>query len=337
MTPHGRIVASAFRPHPLLPGAHLQTILPNLLRPLPPLAIRRERLELDDGDFLELGWAGAGEGPLVLLLHGLAGSFESKYLRGTARRLVAAGLRCVILQMRGAGPEPNRLARCYHHGASEDVHEVVARLAQRAPGAPLAAAGWSLGANVLLKYLGEAGASTPLACATAASPPFRLEPCAERLRTGFSRVYQARLLRELKAGLKRKYATLTATIDLQAAYAAPDFFAFDEAHTAPVNGYASAADYYARAACGSFLGGIRRPTLVLHAADDPFMKPEILPRPEDLAPAVTLELAERGGHVGFIAAGPLGLPQAWLERRMAGWLIAQLAGERAPGAAPLPA
>ncbi|HUP91193.1 MAG TPA: hydrolase [Solimonas sp.] len=316
--PHGRILQSSFRPHPLFRGPHAQTMLPALLRPLPRLAIRRERLELSDGDFVTLGWAGEHKlgAPLVLLVHGLTGSFDSKYLRGAARRLIRRGWRCVIFQQRGAGGEPNRLARSYHHGASDDLREVVVELRRREPKTTLAAAGWSLGANVLLKYLGEDGAAAPLTAAVAASPPFQLRPCAERLRTGTSRVYQRRLLRDLKAALRLKYSQLTPPEGLEAAFAARDFFAFDDAVTAPANGYRDAEDYYARAACGPFLRGIQVPTLVLHAMDDPFMAPSIVPDESALAPAVTLELSKRGGHVGFVAAGRFGQPVPWLERRI---------------------
>src|SRR5258708_32639029 len=154
---HGYIVTSGFRPHPLLRDAHLQTLLGSLARPMPRLDLRVERLELSDGDFVDLGHCGEGDGPLVLLIHGLTGSFESKYLRGTARLLMQRGFRCVAFQQRGAGPEPNRLPRSYHHGASADVTLVLEELRRREPRTPLYAAGWSLAPTALLKLLGEDG------------------------------------------------------------------------------------------------------------------------------------------------------------------------------------
>jgi predicted alpha/beta-fold hydrolase len=320
---HGRIVRSSFVPHPLLRSAHVQTLLPQF-RPLPELALELERLELADGDFVMLGWCGPRDGPLAVLLHGLGGGFDSKYLRGTARRLVARGARCALLLMRGAGDEPNRLPQTYHQGASHDLREVIDTLAARAPRRAMVAAGWSLGANVLLKYLGEAGAATPLQCAAAACAPFRLEACALRLRRGISRVYQAHMMKQLKAMQRRRHAVMKLPIDLAAVERARDFFEYDDAATAPLNGFADARDYYARCESGAFLHAIEKPTLIVNALDDPFMTRDLIPRETDLAPAVTLELSERGGHVGFIAAGRFGVPKFWLDQHLADHLADRL-------------
>ena len=315
---HGRVVAGDFRPHPLLSGPHRQT-LANLLRPAPQVEFRRERWERPDGDFLDLGHAGTGTGPRVILLHGLTGGFDSKYLRGLARQLADANWRCVLMQFRGAGPEPNRLSRGYHQGDTGDMRDLVERFHAEEPGCPLFAVGWSLGGNVLLKYLGETGAGNPLAAAVAVSVPFELEPCAERLRTGISRVYQRKLMAALKDGLRRKAQSVQLPISLEAGLAARDFFEFDESVTAPLNGFASARDYYARCSSRGFLGRIERPTLIIHSADDPFMTPQVVPDASELAPSVTLERCESGGHVGFFASRR-GLPYCWLEQRIPGFL-----------------
>ncbi len=313
---HGRVVAGNFRPHPLVANPHLQTLLPALLRRTPPLVMRIERWERPDGDFINLGWCGEGNGPLVILLHGLSGGFDSKYLRGFARELLRIGWRAVAMEFRGAGPEPNRLPRSYHHGDTGDLHDLVLRLRESEPDPPLFAVGWSLGGNVLLKYLGESGAAAPLAGAIAVCPPFLIRECAEHLRRGFARVYQNKMLWELKRSLRRKAKTMPLLINLERALAAQDFFGYDNAVTAPLNGFADAEDYYARSACAQFLGAIQRPTLVIHAKDDPLMTPAIIPDASRLSPQVTLELCEHGGHVGFVAAGPGGLPNYWLEQRI---------------------
>jgi predicted alpha/beta-fold hydrolase len=325
---HGRVVESAFRPHPLMRQPHLQTILGSLARPRPPLPMRHERLELADGDFVDLGFAGEGRGPIAVLIHGLSGGFESKYLRGTARQLLQRGFRCVVFQQRGAGPEPNRLPRTYHHGASHDLGEVLAELRRREPHTPLYAIGWSLGGNVLLKHLGEQGAQTPLTAAAAVSAPFLLHECALHLRAGFARVYQNTMLRELKAGLRRKFygKAQPPGFDLHAALRARDFIEYDEVHTAPLNGFKDALDYYTRCANRQFLRHVRRPTLILHARDDPFMTPAIIPDAAELAPEVTLELADAGGHVGFVAADARGRPYCWAEVRIADHLAEQACG-----------
>lgn len=314
---------SRFQPHPLLRGAHLQTIASHL-RPAPTLVLRRERLELPDGDFVDLGWSGDQNktGPLAVLVHGLCGGFESKYARGTACQLIARGWRTVIFQLRGAGPEPNRLQRCYNQGDTEDLRYFWHLLRNREPDAFIATVGWSLGGNVTLKALAEEGKAAPVDIAAAASVPFSIQPCAERLRTGFSRIYQKRLLDDLKDALRRKHAHLAPSplVNLPAALVARDFIEYDEAYTAPLAGYRDAADYYRQSSCGHLLRNIRCPTLVVHALDDPFMTADIVPELETLSPCVTLEVTRSGGHVGFVSAGALGLPYCWLERRLAAYL-----------------
>lgn len=324
---HGRIVASGFQPHPLLSNRHLQTLAPALLRPMPRLEIRRERIELPDGDFVDLGWSGEAAkaaGPVAVLVHGLTGGFESKYLRGLAHRLIARGWRTAILQLRGAGEQPNRLPRSYHQGDTADLRHIWHLLHAREPDTRLAAVGWSLGGNVVLKALAEEGDGAPVAMAAAASVPFRLRECAERLRQGFSRVYQRNLLRELRRMVLRKHAAtpMPPQVNLSAALRARDFFEFDDAYTGPLNGFRDADDYYRRCACGQYLHAIRRPTLIVHSLDDPFMDRSIVPDPAALSPYVTLELARGGGHVGFIAAGPQGRMRFWLEQRIEDFLAA---------------
>lgn len=324
---HGRIVESAFRPHRLMRSAHTQTIVPSLLRPLPPLDWRIERIDTPDGDFVDLGWYGdASSSRIAVLIHGLTGGFESKYLRGTARLLAARGWRCVALQLRGGGAEPNRTAKVYNHGHTEDVRYLWSLLRQRHPQARLATVGWSLGANVLLKALAEEGEAAPLEAAVASCAPFELELCAERLRTGFARVYQKKLLDGLKDMVRRRHALIAVPdgVDLAATLRARDFFEFDDAYIAPLAGYRDALDYYARCSSGQFLRAIAVPTLVVNAVDDPFMTPAILPRTSALSPAVTLELAPQGGHVGFMGSDARGGVRFWLEHHIAAHLDAAM-------------
>lgn len=323
-TARGVVTSADFRPHPLLRSAHLQTLVPNLFRPSPNVGLETERWETADGDFIDLGWFArprAGQ-PLAVLVHGLTGGFESKYLRGTARRLQRAGWAGLVLQLRGAGPQPNRLLRNYHQGDTHDLHQLLAELRQRYPRSTLATVGWSLGGNIVLKAAGEAGDDYLADLVVAASVPFALEPCVRRLNSGFSRIYQRRLLGDLKVMVEQKAAAVSIPpdIDVEAALKAPSFREYDGAWTAPVHGFKSAEDYYAQTQCGNFLARIRRPTLIVHSVDDPFMDPAIAPTPEDLAPDVRLEMATHGGHVGFISRGRWGLPEYWLEKRIVRWL-----------------
>jgi hypothetical protein len=319
-----------FQPHPLIRQAHAQTALPALLRRTPHVDWRVERLELSDGDFIDIGHlppaSASTDAPVALLLHGLGGGLDSTYLCATALRLRARGWYCIGVQQRGAGPAPNQLARSYNHGASDDIAWILQQMAQRFPERRRAAIGWSLGGNVLLKTLGEMGARAPLDAAAAVSVPFRLAPCVDHLQRGAARAYQSYLLRGLKAGLRRKHGPvpLPPDADLGAALAAGNFRDFDNAYTAPCNDYADAEDYYERASCGQYLEGIRVPTRIIHALDDPMMVPEIVPDPSSLPETVELLVSPRGGHVGFVAAGQSGVPRMWLEHSLPEWLNARL-------------
>lgn len=319
---------ASFKAHAFLQNSHLQTLWPALLRPSPTLEIRRERLELPDGDFVDLGWSGATVpgAPLAVLVHGLTGDFESKYLRGTSQKLIAAGWRTVMLQLRGAGGEPNRLRKSYHQGDTADLRYLLHLLRAREPDTFLAVVGWSLGGNITLKAMGEEGDGAPVNCAAAASVPFRLRPCVDVLRQGFARNYQNKMLNALKDQMWRKHASVPAPpeINLELANAAQDFIEWDNAYTAPLNGFADAEDYYARSECAQFIPAIRRPTLIVHSVDDPFMDPTITPSQEELGSSVKLELTQRGGHVGFVASGRYGQPVYWLEQRLADFLQGEL-------------
>ncbi len=324
----GQVLNVPFVAHPILGHVHLQTLFPALLRRSPRLEIRRERLELPDGDFVDLGWSGpATPGtPLAVLVHGLTGDFESKYLRGTARKLTQLGWRTVMLQLRGAGPEPNRLRKSYHQGDTADLRYLLHLLRAREPDVFLAVVGWSLGGNITLKAMGEEGSHAPVNCAVAASVPFRLRPCVDVLRKGFARNYQNKMMNALKDQMWRKHAKVPAPpeINLELANAARDFIEWDNAYTAPLNGFADAEDYYTRSECAPFLSTIERPTLIVHSVDDPFMDPTITPGPEALAPQVKMELTQQGGHVGFVARGRYGQPLYWLEQRIADFLQGEL-------------
>ena len=308
----------AFRPAWWLPGPHAQTLWPVLFRKRSRLALRRERLELPDGDFLDLDWAGDDErGPIVLILHGLEGSSDSHYARGLLATVVRHGWRGVVMHFRGCGGQPNRLARRYYAADTADMAYVADCLRRREPTVPLAAVGYSLGGNALLKWLGTARVDLPLRAAVAVSIPFRLDDTARRLQQGFSRLYQLHLLRALKRGYRAKFRHRSdGPVTLAELATIQDFHGFDDRITAPLHGYAGVHDYYTRASCRPDLRHIRIPTLILHALDDPFMRPATAPAASELSPSVRLELSPSGGHVGFIAGPWPWRADYWLERRI---------------------
>ena len=318
---------SSFRPAWWLPGPHLQTLWPNLLRRIPRVAVRRERLELPDGDFVDLDWTLNDSGPLAIILHGLEGSVRSHYAAGMLQALQRCGWRGVVLHFRGCSGVPNRLARGYHAGDTADLDTLVRVLRAREPDAPLAAIGYSLGGNVLLKWLGEHGDQAPLIGAAAVSVPFDLAAAAQRLTRGISRLYQWVLLRRMRRSMIRKWRSngqpVSATLD-----SIRSMREFDDRITAPLHGFAGVADYYARASCGAFLKSIHVPTLILHALDDPFMTPAVVPDSTALSPAIRFELTATGGHVGFVMGDRPWRVRYYPEVRLPAFLDSCLAGAR---------
>ena len=309
-------MSAPFKPAWWCRNPHLQTILPNRLRRRPAVAFQRERIELPDGDFVDIDWTPNTGGPIVLLLHGLQGSSESRYARSLARSFQRAGWRAAVIHFRGCSGEPNRLPRSYHSGETGDIAQVAQLLRAREPQTPLAAVGVSLGGNVLLKWLGESAGSAPLAAAVAISVPFLLNRAADRLETGFARLYQWELLYSLRRALEVKRRA----VDLPLA---PGAFArlkrmrdFDDHVTAPLHGFRDAAHYYAESSSRQYLRYIAVPTLLIQARDDPFMTPDVIPEAAELSAHVTLDVQLHGGHVGFVAGAWPWRPRYWLEERV---------------------
>ncbi|WP_201276128.1 hydrolase [Methylotetracoccus oryzae] len=333
----------AFRPARWLQGAHRQTIWPALFRRIPPFRRQRERLVTPDGDFLHLDWFGTGTGPLILLLHGLSGSSESGYVRGLQVRLAQCGFRTVAMNFRGCSGVMNDTARCYHSGETTDLDFVIGILRSRERDTPIGAVGFSLGGNVLLKWLGEQGDQAALFGAVAVSVPLRLDLCATRMDQGASRLYRDRLLRELKDYLSVKRAHLqrigradeARSIEALGDWRAiRSFWEYDQQVVAGLYGFRDAADYYERSSARQYLRGVRVPTLVIQALDDPFMTPAVLPEADELSHSVLIEVTRAGGHVGFVEGPGPAQPRYWLDGRIPDFFDEQLASLRHAAARP---
>lgn len=295
------LVDSPFRPAWWLPGPHAQTLWAAYGRRTPKLALRWEVVELPDGDELELAHVEGSlpsDAPTVLVLHGLAGSVESPHVAGLLEACRRRGWRAIAFHFRGCGRRPNRSVIGYHSGKSDDPRHVISVLRDRY-GGPLAAVGFSLGANVLLKLLGEDGVSCPLDAAAAVSPPLRLARCADRMERGLSRHYQRFLLARLSDYIRAK-ADAGVELDVDTLSEVRTFRDFDDALTAPLHGFADSAEYYRLASSRPFLPDIAVPTLVVHALDDPFFMPDVVPGPDEVPDCVRFEVAARGGHVAFV-------------------------------------
>jgi uncharacterized protein len=313
-----------FKPAWWCAGPHGQTLWARVVRYAPNVALWRERLELPDGDFVDLDWVESGSGPIVIVLHGLEGSSDSPYARGILRAVARRGWRGVVMHFRGCSGEPNRLARSYHSGDTGDLAYLVDTLHRREPHTPLATVGFSLGGNVLLKWLGKAGKQAPLCAAVAVSVPFVLHNAAERLQRGFSRVYQWQLLRSLRNTVADKRLRMKLPLRIQDLGTLKSFRDFDEHVTAPLHGFDSADHYYTVSSSRQYLKGIAVPTLMLQARDDPFMTAEAIPGNDELSETVTLEISPRGGHVGFVSGTWPWRPRYWLEERIPEYLAGYL-------------
>lgn len=324
--------SAPFKPAWWLPGPHLQTLWPNLLRRLPAIPLRRERLELTDGDFIDLDWSLADTGPLVVVLHGLEGSSRSHYAVGILQALNLHGWRSVLMHFRGCSGTPNRLARGYHAGDTDDLDHVLSVLRKRESETPIAVIGYSLGGNVLLKWLGERGAQADIIAAAAVSVPFDLCNATGRLNRGLSRVYQWVLLRRLRESMRCKWRTMGRVDGHSMLNAMRTLRDFDDRITAPLHGFIDADDYYARCSSRGFLKTIQVPTLILQAQDDPFMTSAALPGAADLSPSIEFELTSGGGHVGFVTGSSPWRARYYPEQCLPEFLNRQLAIARNPSA-----
>jgi predicted alpha/beta-fold hydrolase len=286
---------------------HLQTIGAALFPP-PRVPLARERWETPDGDFVDVDFANReGAGPRVVLLHGLEGGSDSHYARALAARFGERGWRVAIPHWRGCSGEPNRLARAYHSGDSEELEWLFSRFA-----GPVYAVGVSLGGNVLLKWLGERGerAAEQVPRAAAISAPLDLAAAANTLDRGLNRLLYTRMfLGTLKPKSLAKLERFPGLYDSARLRRARTFREFDDLVTAPLHGFRDAEHYWRASSSGAYLERVRVPTLLVNARNDPFLpEPSLLAAAANASAAVQREFPPRGGHVGF--------RPAWLARRL---------------------
>jgi predicted alpha/beta-fold hydrolase len=316
---------TAFKPAWWLPGPHLQTLWPTFARRGEKLQLKRERVELSDGDFIDIDWTTQTTGPIVLVLHGLEGSVNSPYAQGILKALSQHGWRSGVMHFRGCSGEVNRLPRTYHSGDTGDLAAIIRILQTREPTTPIAVIGFSIGGNVLLKWLGETEGNHSLAAAVAVSVPFQLNKSVDRLREGFSLIYEKHLLKCLQLKIVEKFRSQPSPVSLPTMESLKTIRQFDNEITAPLHGFASAEDYYTKSSSRQFLKSIQVPTLILHAKDDPFMPASVIPNPDELSSAIQLEVLPKGGHVGFVSGSVPWRPQYWLDERIPAFLQAYLA------------
>ncbi len=286
-------------------------------------SIETRRLETPDGDFVDLLRLPALPGsPRVLVLHGLEGSGRSHYIGALFDEMRQRGWGMDVLLFRSCGRQANRMPRFYHSGETGDLDYVLDTLTREFPDVDFVLAGFSLGGNVLLKWLGERGSNLPprLRAAVAVSVPFDLARSSRRIGTGFSKIYEQTFLRSLKRKARAKARQFPTHPVLSRFEAAKSLYEFDDMVTAPLHGFADAADYYSRSSAIRFLSTISLPTLLLSATDDPFLPSEVLDSVREIVrdnPALIPEFVPRGGHVGFVGGRWPWTPEYYAERRIA--------------------
>ncbi len=304
---------STYRPPAWLPGGHLQTIHPVLFRNVKTLTNRKERLELDDGDFLDLEWAGKGGERLAIISHGLEGCSQAKYVQGMAAALLVRGWDVLAWSFRGCSGELNRLASFYHSGMTEDLELVVRHAVAVHPAEKIDLVGFSLGGNLTLKYVGERGADINPAInrAVAFSAPCELACSSAKLAEWQNRIYMERFMKSLREKVKRKHERFPGELDVSGVDAMRTFAEFDDRFTAPLHGFDGAADYWKRSSCRQFLSGIAIPALLVTAVNDPILGPGCYPYEEaEASSRFFFEIPAQGGHVGFGSG-----EEYWSEKR----------------------
>ena len=322
-----------FKPAWWLRNCHLQTIAAKYLAPHRDLHTDIEMLALPDGDHIQLNWTVspelAADKPIVIVLHGLEGNIHSHYAAGMLDALKRKGFIGVLMHFRGCNGVANRLPRAYHSGDTADLAYLVAQIQLRYAGRELAAVGFSLGGNVLVKYCGEQGTQCVLKAAIAVSAPLALAPSAERINQGGSKVYQQYLLGRLKATMMRKldrHKDFPLPVSKAQILALKTIRDFDDLLTAPLHGFHNADDYYHKSSGKAFLKQVRVPLLLVHAKDDPFLSPAVLPKADEIPPNVQLLLSSHGGHVGFVTGKKLLKAEYYLEQQLPCYL-AQFLGQ----------
>lgn len=319
-----------YRPAWFVPGRHLRTLWGKFVRRRPRIATEIEQWTTPDDDILFVHrLRGQSGSPLLVLLHGLEGSPNSHYARGLLARAKAHGWSAAAIVFRTCGGQMNNTRRFYHSGETSDLDFAIHRLTREHPDSPIVLAGFSLGGNVLLKWLGERGSNAPSAvrAAAAVSVPYDLARGSRYINRGFARVYERHFLRSLvrKAQIKRRrFPDIVPHVDLAQLRSMWDF---DDAVTAPVHGFLDANDYYQRSSSLRWLDRIRVPTLLISAVDDPFLPPEVLDEVRTIAlnsKALHCEFVDRGGHVGFIAGHRPWRPLYWAEWRVVEFLSSHL-------------
>ncbi len=304
------VVPSTYKAPLAFKNAHFNTIYAAKVRRVTGLQYERQRIDLSDGDFLDIDWSFSQTerktAQVVLLFHGLEGHAKRPYMAGTTKILNANGYDCAAVNLRGCSGETNLKLRSYHSGATDDVSDVVDFIVKNTAYTTLYLCGFSLGGNLVLKYLGENRMRpAALKAGVAISTPVDLYDSLEALQQKQNWVYRWSFLKGLRSKYKQKMLLYPENLSAENYKKIRSLRLFDEIYTAPANGFENALDYYQKSSSKTFLTQIDIPALLLNALDDTFLNEKCYPIDEAHKNRnLFLETPQEGGHVGFISAEP---------------------------------
>lgn len=303
------LVASKYKAPFMLRNGNVQTIATSFFRIVRGVNYTRKRITTPDDDFLDIDWLLCDSRKIAVIIHGLEASSQMPYIKGMAKILFNAGYQVAAMNLRGCSGELNKQVRAYHSGTTDDVETVLDHILTNHDCDEIVIVGFSLGGNLLLKYLGEKGAAVPsqIKKAIAISVPCDLEAAAGNLDRQLNFFYRHHFLRTLKQKALLRIRNHRFPLSEQKLTSIKTLFQYDDCFTAPLFGFDNALDYYRKCSSKHFLKNIAIPTLILTAKDDPFFTNSCFPFDECRDhPNVFLETPLRGGHVGFILNVPWG-------------------------------
>jgi predicted alpha/beta-fold hydrolase len=279
----------------------------------------RKRVTTWDQDFIDLDFSLVGSKTLVILIHGLEGSSQSKYILAATSEFNNEAMDTVAFNLRGCSGEDNLLLQTYHSGKTDDVHFIINYILKNYSYQNIVLAGYSLGGNLTLKYMGEFAKtlSSKIKCAIAVSVPVDLASSSVAMSSYKNKIYMEAFLKTLRLKvLEKAHKFPEFKLDKDKLFKAKAFSDFDALYTAPVYGYSGAEDYWEKASSKPYLKSIETPTLLISSEDDPFLAAACFPIKEAKASKnFYLEMTKYGGHVGFISSFLID-KNRWLENRM---------------------
>lgn len=318
---------SLFKAHPVLNNSHIQTLLPYYFRPTHPVMVERTRITLPDSDFIDLDICNTSadeNAPIIILFHGLEGSSKSKYINSMLYQTVKLNWRGIAVNFRGCSGVPNNLPKTYHSGETMTPQSVIEYAHNKWPQALIFTIGYSLGGSVLLNTLSKCNQANLICASCVISVPFDLARGADRMNRGLSKFYRNHFIKNLKSKIRIKKNIIDKSgihIDYERMECCTDFWEYDDCITAPLNGFKNVHDYYQTCSTLPQLKNITKPTLIIHAEDDPFMMPESTPTADNISSAIKLCTSSQGGHVGFTRKNSgVGLNFNWVDETILNFL-----------------